>query len=755
MVTRVSSKKAVEYFLQLSPRRFKFLAFIQLPFCILFCVFCTWMGYKKNDIGIVFVGIIGGLIFIFLYFVFMNLKNTKFEIHSDRIVLNKGKGSSVFLPWRELSTVREVVTGAGLLLIGASSKSKIIVPLQTENYDVARERIFAEWDKIRPPLTLPATYRAFPMRSITLDSKGITVHRIFRTTVLTWRQVKLIQWGFNYFLDPRVRFSFLRIEAENGLALKLRGWRGRLPEIYLVLRRVWHRSRRMSLKQEKDPLQITEGRLFKNIWLAVLGGALWAVAPGLFLGKFLMGKLVWLFFTILIILLFGIPIWAFKRESLVLRTAAPRKEIHPFRTAVLILCSFCFGFLFCRYFFSYVGEWELRKVKSEIAEAGFKMGIPANDPRVPDQDNAVYYLRKANELPSSASLIYKRDKREKAYDEPFYGKKTQQNVLDQIMKDLETGVWSQEERALARRLLAAHQDGIRLIENASQAKGIDWGIDYSVRPAYNIEVPRMVVLNWTRLFICKAYLEAGRGDEKAALKSMRTCFFLGDVSRRVRFIIGDMIATACYKIMLVRAPSILSKMDPAQLKKEFLPSLDVKGLVDAFKACEEFEHFTLKSWRENFNWGIYKPFIAHDLAVCYVYQLRKLKDLELVYSKQKAAIDKENADFQNKSWFFGSISYSNEFGMHSKLLESVAYCHMAAMSVEARLYHKKKHRWPEKVEQLPAKAANDYSDPFSDGDNLKIVPKGSGIQITSLGPDEWDSQGSHLGRRPLAWFVKK
>src|SRR5208337_1776640 len=96
-----------------------------------------------------------------------------------------------------------------------------------------------------------------------------------------------------------------------------------------------------------------------------------------------------------------------------------------------------------------------------------------------------------------------------------------------------------------------------------------------------------------------------------------------------------------------------------------------------------------------------------------------------------------------------------DFSFHNKLLESVAYCRLAAASVEARLYHQKNNRWPENVGQLPAKAMDYYSDPFADGDNLKIAPHGKGIQITSLGPDEWDYHGNHKGRRPLIWTVEE
>jgi hypothetical protein len=487
-----------------------------------------------------------------------------------------------------------------------------------------------------------------------------------------------------------------------------------------------------------------------------LAGVVWALFPGFCIGKFIPSLPIWLFAILWVLVLLGSLVWALRRKSVVTRTAAPGWQMPSGLGSALMLLAFLAALVASGGLCARWGQWELKTVKARIAAAGYDIHLPANNPKIPDRDNGAFYLSQANQVPSAKALVYTWDSKSTDRNKPFWGKKTQQDTLDQLAKDLLAGPLGPAEEGLALRLLAAHQESLRLLMAASQAKGFDWGMDFTVKPAFMIETPRMSgLLNWVRLLTLKAYLQAKQGRGRDAMKTLRVCFFLGDAACQTRSIIGEMIGVACYKTTLARGPEILPSITAQALEKDFLPALKTPMLMDGFKQAEEFEQFVRWDWRENLFWLEYLPFQAHDLALYDAYKLEKLETLSLPYSRQKDAEDKLDADYQRHHWFLGDYANTQDFGLHSKLLEAVAYSRLAAVSIGARLYHQKTGHWPAQISQLTLPHAEDALDPFSDGGPLSISPKGDGVQLTSLGPDEWDSSGKHLGRRPLVWGVDK
>ena len=66
-------------------------------------------------------------------------------------------------------------------------------------------------------------------------------------------RLKIFNGALSTFLDPRLRFSFLKLTLEKGRCLKLLGWWGNLPEIYLALKRRWKPKRGTRLEPMEVP----------------------------------------------------------------------------------------------------------------------------------------------------------------------------------------------------------------------------------------------------------------------------------------------------------------------------------------------------------------------------------------------------------------------------------------------------------------------------------------------------------------------
>jgi hypothetical protein len=265
------------------------------------------------------------------------------------------------------------------------------------------------------------------------------------------------------------------------------------------------------------------------------------------------------------------------------------------------------------------------------------------------------------------------------------------------------------------------------------------------------------LMNWSRLQVLRAYLQAQDGFGRAAVRNLRGALFFADITAQTQLTYGVMIGSSISKAALARSAFILDSVDPHLLEREFLPSLKPKAMIENYKTALQFESFGSKKENEAEDFGFfYKPFLAFDLGQYYRAQLMKLKALDLPYSQQKKEWDRADLEFQRNQWFLGSRMASGfeDFALQSKVLESVAYCRMARAAVQARLFHEKTKFWPVKVEDLPAQGKDDYLDPFGDGEKLRITLQGKGIKLTSLGPYEEDGNGMPLGRRAIHWVVE-
>jgi len=625
------------------------------------------------------------------------------------------------------------------------------IPIPLEN---PQDKNFREWDENRKPLDLPLVYRAFPGRVLSLDTHGIREQGLSRTIDLAWKEIKSIQWGFTSIFGHSSRRLFVRIISQTGQMVNLCGYGKNLPEIYLNLHKAWRKALGGRLKKDETPIHYTEEKLSKNLWRAALAGVLWVVIPGLFSPK-VQSELTLLVFGVLpALVMIAVLVWALKRETIVIRDESPRQEVPPAAAFMLIVLAFLSSYGLIAFASAKLGQWEIKLTKARFAAAGYDIQIPANSPAIPDKDNGAYYLMKAEEAPSPKLSAEKKNVLD--WDKPFIGKRSQYDLLVQLMEDMQKGPLSSEDEGLALQLLAARQDGIRLLEAAERAKGFDWGMDFTVKPSFLIDTPQLPnFLNWDRLLTVKAYLQAKQGRGKDAVETLRTCLFLGKAAFLSKTLLGQMVGAACEKITLTRASLILSKIPASLLEKELLPALETKGMVEAFKASEEFGLYARWNWKEQFRWSFVEPFELHDLARLYAYRLQKLEIMKLPYSKQKTAQDQADAAYRRSPWSISEDIITPDFNYQNKVLEAVAEARLASATIKARLFHLKTHRWPVQVKPLALITEDEFLDPFSDGEPLKITAKGTGVQFSSLGPDEWDGNGKPLGRRALAWFVEK
>jgi hypothetical protein len=450
--------------------------------------------------------------------------------------------------------------------------------------------------------------------------------------------------------------------------------------------------------------------------------------------------------------------FAIKRKSLVIHKSVNRQEVHAVAASILIFLSFAAGLGFAVLSYEGIGQTRLMAVKNEIKKAGYSMEMPAKTDELSADKNAVIDLRKAVEIKSAKSLVCISDS-EPDWKAPFYKGMSQFDTLTAIYEDYKAGKWSDTDTALGLRLLADHQESISSIETAYQKQKVDWGTDFSHKPTYEIDVPKLGgFLPMGRLFLIKSFLLSKQGNTNAALRSLKTLLFVGSAAQQSQFMLGEMIDVAIYKMELSKLSQVVDSMDPQLVKKELFPLLNESGLEDGYRKSLQLEMFGLAGWKETYDWGFpFHLFVKLNIADFYQCEFNILSYINQPYSRQEAFIQKGLKTYGEKRWVVGSLKWPIQlYSLHPKILEAMAWCRLTRAAVEARIYHEKTGRWPQNVGELPKNNPDDYTDPFADQGTLQIQPVGKGIRITSLGPiEEPTKDNPQGGRRCLEWVLNK
>lgn len=759
MARSVPRRSAPEGFTLLTPAKFKFFAYIYHPFFILLSLYWMWRVPCVECVSVtVALGeiVLGLVVVCFAGLSWMLFKHSRSKLFlSDRgVELIPWRGKKVTLLWDEIVSVKNLYGGPGLLLSDGAEKKIRILPGAERFFELQRW-VLQEWGSRQPFPTLPREFRSFPGRSLRLDRTSIQLKTLFSSRTISWEKIRSIEWGADYWINPDSRIPYLGIWTRDGRCSRISGWGGQLPQIFVYLKRIQDRG---YFKKSDRRNFWREAPLAGNLKWAVLAGISWALLPGLYFGKMIItGKMagLGLWAAGYVVLLIGIAVPVLKmfyRRTTPQSEPTPREEVHFLAGACLIVLCFLSAFLFCRLAVAGWGQLRMEKVKGEIIAAGYDMKIPDNRPRLKERENAVQDLIQASRTSSAKGLVWINDQNS-AYRDLFWGKKTQSETLSAIVRDMASGKWSPDDQAQALRLLMLHQDSIACLETAYRKGRVDWGTDFSIRPAWRIEEPTYPCLTtWAEIFLCKAYLHAHQGHGRAALHHLKVALFLGDAAARSGFVFGSTLQASIYRKILGATPFILSEVDPQIARREFLPELKPKDMLDGFHRAVQIEIFGMESGLLNsYTMRLYRDFSRADYFEC---QLHALQAWELKYSDQKRATEQAESEYKNKIWF-DWLSSRDRFWMQSRMLEVVADCRMSKAFVEARLFQQQHGRWPTKVDELPKEKSDDYTDPFADNAPLQIAQTSKGIRLSSLGPDEGDKTKGTGGRRRITWDVQE
>ncbi len=695
---------------------------ILLPLAAGIMEMVAWGIFEDGDVGFAtFFAILGAFLFL-LIFPLYRVFYTVIELKSDGVGLS-GKGlSPVFLKWGQISRIKEGMVYPkgwlmpGLALFDSVKKLKILIPYAIQNYDELREKVLEEWKKRKIPPRFPLVIKRFPFFRLEIDIDGVRLRRWFKVICIPVNEISVTQFGFYYLFRKTVRFSeFYEITLKNGRSFKIYGWFLSLPEIDWAINKILSHKPRVV-----GPVGISEEKLSNSLWRFGFVGVLWGGLPSFYFGKILFSPIPRVLalggFLFLLLTLYGLTFRAFMRKGLVTHDPVPPKTYFSVLAAVVLpLLVLVVSDYSTRSIFRFAGQRMMEEVKQEARVAGYKMELPSNLPKLKDEENAVYFLKKAIDIKSAKFLIYS-DKNNPDYRKSFYKNKTQIDFLSDFQKDMLAGNLTAEEMGFARKLIQTHTETLQLIEKAYRKQKVDWGLDFTV-PYYRVEVPHMSgYLNWSRLLVCRAFFEARAGQQSQALASLKTALFLGDASRQSRTLIGQMINVAIYKLVLDKAPLILNKIDPRLVEKEFFPALKSEELIQDLLEALRYESFGHGEWGETMNFSlINRTFAEWSQASYYKGQIHKFNTLALPYSERSKAFEKAQEEAKRSRWFFYLDNSISEIQFFDKALEAVAYCRLARVGTEARLFREKNKRWPDAVWELKEKKLDDHKDPFTDG----------------------------------------
>jgi len=442
-----------------------------------------------------------------------------------------------------------------------------------------------------------------------------------------------------------------------------------------------------------------------------------------------------------------------------------------------ILSGICVAWLF----WLGLGQMQLALVKSNILQTGYSFTPPLNPPRLPDEQNGVYYLRRAAMAESAKTWlaptmtldgpVQPEDDPKAPWNQPFYKKLSENEFLSDFKTSIADQTLTPEKMAYARKLLREHSESLALIHQAALTGNFDWGQDFGVPWFGKVKLPRIAFLLFlARLSACEAYVQARDGQYEKSLESLKDGFAIAEASRNSRFLISEMIGEAIPK-MLLDVVRVMPAVPPSLLEKQLLPALQPWETGTRFPDTLNFEFFIMHgslnqmSWRDLADYfqladdytdtkgaGLsnqvkgffYRPFLEWDMASDLTYALQLTNGLQLPFQERKAFFEKTGVKFQKKCWAIGGsgFTWNGFYNMQAKADECVADCRLAHAAVEARLFHDKNKHWPDALWELEdEKNKSEFLDPFNDGADLKVMRYGDGILIYSLGPSGVDNQG--------------
>jgi hypothetical protein len=758
MIRKTSSKSTIQTY---PLGKWDFLViFVCISLAGLFLLL-TWTSIKSceylNSVTFVFVFFIGivGLTFLAIAYHVKRLGKRSIVVGPTGIAKNDNHGNQTFIRWDEIGdfSTKNCKFGLSPFLFDQSGKRKILIGGLRE-YPLIRERVFSEFLKRMPSPSLPQTFKWFPNHSLVITRNGIQIQDSKRTETIAWLEIDRLDMGTKISIFRRL--IFLKITAKDGNVYFVQG--RQVLSNYLTLRKILQKQKSYHptpLPEQKEPW----GRV-------VIYGALWGILWINFhfsMFKFIplgLGN-IWLWVWIFSFILFFFIIIKLAGRERLWPQIPTQKPVRQFSILFSTgLFSMTVGAILTWALWEHLGQTALDKAKKDVAAAGYSFEMPKNEVSIPEKENSVTYLKMAAEAKSIGPL---QSITNPLWKKAFYGKKTEYDFLVDFQIHAREGTLSLEEMLYAKKLLKSHTDILQLLDTAYEKQKVDWGMDFTIKPSYDIKIPTSgPTMNFSRLLLCQAVVQARDGRLQEALRSIKTGLFIGEAEGRKSFSIDILIHGAVCKIMIDAIHAIEPFIDPRVEEKDLLPFLNPQELNDEFMKSIQMNYFATKEgWYEKFTHKDYKASYMLDAASYYEAQIQKLNAFKLPYAEIKKAWDKSDQDYQKQGWMFGLMWDDMNFPDFYRLQQTITYCRLAHAAAEARLFHLKFKRWPDALWELDKKNWNDYLDPFTDHYNLRIMRYGNGILIYSVGPQGQDNQGMPLDLKNnyypfnFGWVVNK
>lgn len=492
-------------------------------------------------------------------------------------------------------------------------------------------------------------------------------------------------------------------------------------------------------------------KTIKHTFFSLFAGMLFITTAGLYLGRVLsmaqcwwnmIPPIFWIVTTVLAVIFLVLKIWLY-RKSLKLPPVDLLRDRRPLGLVVLLtlLCFFA-GFILAGYGWHTLGLYPLSQAWKDVEASELWPNPLPQWPYVPDSENALYYLQKAQEaVPANSPFI-------------THNLAENQNI-NNFQNDLMGGKITPEQMTRMKNLLKGHQETFRWVDKAF-GKKVDWNIE-TRPPTSKTGAIKVDVRTFERLLGIQAYLESKEGFAPKAVHRLAELLFLGDVARLENgaWVDHELFLSALnifklispgvnlnlaekgfFPFFKVKERTIDYRKEPPGVLFNGKMSLDFKGWVEFI----QFQNHAPYGYYINGNGPLtrylgalfYWPFFPFDETSQHEHDLRMLKAYQLTFGEMVQACRAETAQFESQKWLLDyQYPPNDEIQYFSRVTEMTAYAHLAQAAFAARRFHIQNKRWPTTMGDLSGNPT-DYSDPFNHGAPLLIERYQRGIVIYCL-----------------------
>jgi hypothetical protein len=391
------------------------------------------------------------------------------------------------------------------------------------------------------------------------------------------------------------------------------------------------------------------------------------------------------------------------------------------------------------------GLFIFEDLKTSIGKAGYPTQYSYSAPTIPDNQNSVFWIRKALACPS----LYD-------FDDKNPDGKQNVDLESRFINRAYSGKFDTSEIKETQALLNHNAKPIQLIRRAAECSASNWGKEIPIfldnGGCYTPNRHAGRVLSLARLLACQALLSARKGQTEESLNLIRDGLRLAKVYESTDYLIDEIFAVAINRLCLSVAPYALEKSSAQMVKDKWGDLLKPGEIPERVKKALAVELFSFPIHRieriPDFNGhfqgldGYYFPFLPLDLDSQLRYGKEILDSCHQPYIQTAPLIDQAEKRFQNKSWWFSNLATPMFGQMYGKSLVNTAQFRMALLALASRDYMDRNGRWPEGPKDLSGSNLDPsiFIDPFS-GNSMIFKRQGEHLLIYSIGFDLKDEQG--------------